>query len=93
MNPAGVRMPPRGRYVDIGGRSLRLVCEGPEEPGPTVILEAGAFGFSADWAVVQGRLAAQGLRSCAYDRAGLGYPTPAPSPATGSRSPRTWRSC
>ena len=83
MNPAGVRMPPRGRYVDIGGRSLRLVCEGPEEPGPTVILEAGAFGFSADWAVVQSKLAAQGVRSCAYDRAGLGYSDPGPQPRDG----------
>jgi len=83
MTPAGVRQPPRGRYVDIGGRSLRIVCEGPEEPGPTVILEAGAFGFSADWAVVQAKLAAQGVRSCAYDRAGLGYSDPGPQPRDG----------
>ena len=83
MTSAGVRMPPRGHYVDVGGRSLRLVCEGPQGAGPTVILEAGAFGFSADWAVVQSRLAAQGVRSCAYDRAGLGYSDPGPQPRDG----------
>ena len=80
---AGERQPPRGRYVDIGGRKLRILCEGPEGPGPTVILEAGAFGFSADWAVVQQRLADQGVRSCAYDRAGLGYSDPAPGARDG----------
>ena len=83
MTAAGERQPPRGRYVDIGGRSLRIVCEGPEGPGPTVILEAGAFGFSADWAVVQQKLAEQGVRSCAYDRAGLGYSDPGPAPRDG----------
>jgi len=83
MTLSGQRQPPRGRYVDIGGRKLRIVCEGPEGPGPTVIFEAGAFGFSADWAEVQDRLAAQGVRSCAYDRAGLGYSDPGPPPRDG----------
>jgi len=83
MTDAGQRQPPRGRYVDIGGRSLRIVCAGPQGPGPTVVLEAGAFGFSADWAEVQDRLADQGVRSCAYDRAGLGYSDPGPSPRDG----------
>lgn len=84
MNPGGERLPPRGRYVDIGGRKLRIVCEGPKDTDrPTVILEAGAFGFSADWAVVQSQLAAQGVRSCAYDRAGLGYSDPGPQPRDG----------
>ena len=84
MNPTGERLPPRGRYVDIGGRKLRIVCEGPKDAaGPTVILEAGAFGFSADWAVVQAQLTEQGVRSCAYDRAGLGYSDPGPQPRDG----------
>jgi pimeloyl-ACP methyl ester carboxylesterase len=76
---------PRGRMVDIGGRSLRLVCAGPDKGGakPTVLLEAGAFGFSADWAVVQDRLADRGVRSCAYDRAGLGWSDPGPGPRDG----------
>src|SRR5512143_2460264 len=63
---------PRGQLYDVGGgRRLHMLCAGPTEgAGPTVLMEAGAFGFSADWAAVQSRLAAEGIRSCAYDRAG-----------------------
>ena len=71
---------------DIGGRSLRMVCAGPDRgisTKPTVLLEAGAFGFSADWAVVQAQLADLDVRSCAYDRAGLGWSDPGPSPRDG----------
>lgn len=71
---------PSGRMVDIGGRALRLVCEGPRSDQPTVWMEAGAFGLAADWAAVQARLAALGIRSCAYDRAGLGFSDPGPGP-------------
>ncbi len=74
---------PRGAFVDIGGRRLRLVCEGPEDADPIVILEAGAFGLASDWAEVQTRLAAQGVRSLAYDRAGMGYSDPGPEPRDG----------
>jgi pimeloyl-ACP methyl ester carboxylesterase len=75
---------PRGRMIDIGGRRLRIVCQGPETSAkPVVILEAGAFGFAADFGVVQDRLAAQGIRSCAYDRAGLGFSDPSPLPRDG----------
>lgn len=81
---AGVQEPSaRGRLVDIGGRRLRIVCRGEKGPGPTVILEAGAFGFSADWAVVQDKLAARGVRSFAYDRAGMGRSDPGPAPRDG----------
>jgi len=76
---------PRGEMIDIGaGRRLRLVRAGPGDgEGPIALLEAGSFGFSADWAVVQDRLAARGVRSLAYDRAGLGYSQPGPSPRDG----------
>ena len=75
---------PRGEMIDIGGRRLRIVCQGPQAPRePIVILEAGAFGFAADWGVVQDKLAAQGVRSCAYDRAGLGFSDPSPAPRDG----------
>jgi pimeloyl-ACP methyl ester carboxylesterase len=72
----------RGRVVEIGeGRTLRAVLAGPvSSPRPLVVLEAGSFGFSADWAAVQARLAAEGLRSLAYDRAGLGLSEPGPEP-------------
>jgi pimeloyl-ACP methyl ester carboxylesterase len=79
---------PRGRLIDIGGRRLRLVAAGPDaDPAdartPTVLLEAGAFGFSADWGVVQEKLAALGVRSLAYDRAGLGLSDAAAGPRDG----------
>ena len=74
---------PRGLLVDIGGRRLHLVRAGPASGAPTVLLEAGSFGFSADWSVVQARLAGQGLRSLAYDRAGMGWSDPGPAPRDG----------
>ncbi len=74
--------------VDIGGRRLRLVAAGPDADAapaktPTVLLEAGAFGFSADWGVVQERLAALKIRSLAYDRAGMGLSDAGPGPRDG----------
>jgi pimeloyl-ACP methyl ester carboxylesterase len=72
----------RGRMVEIGhGRRLRVVMAGPTgSERPLVVLEAGSFGFSADWAAVQAGLDADGLRSLAYDRAGLGLSEPGPEP-------------
>lgn len=70
--------------IDIGGRRLRLVAAGPDAAAtPTVLLEAGAFGFSADWGVVQDKLAAHGVRSLAYDRAGLGLSDASADPRDG----------
>jgi pimeloyl-ACP methyl ester carboxylesterase len=68
--------------AEIGGaRRMRYVLAGPPtSPQPLVLLEAGSFGFSADWAAVQEGLAARGLRSLAYDRAGLGVSDPGPIP-------------
>ena len=82
----------RGTMVDIGeGRQLRLVCEGPAQGAaqgdradrPVVWLEAGAFGFAADWGATQEALGAAGWRSCAYDRAGMGFSPPGPAPRDG----------
>lgn len=73
----------RGEFIDVGGRSLRVVRAGPEAGRPLVVLEHGAFGCAADWAVVQERLAAKGFRSLAYDRAGLGHSDPGPQPRDG----------
>ncbi|WP_296596070.1 alpha/beta fold hydrolase [Phenylobacterium sp.] len=74
---------PRGDLVDIGGRRLRLVCEGPRSDRPVVWMEAGAFSGAADFAAIQQKLSAKGLRSCAYDRAGMGWSDPGPAPRDG----------
>jgi pimeloyl-ACP methyl ester carboxylesterase len=83
--PAGGTAPrARGELWDIGGRRLRLVCEGPPATSkPTVLFESGAFGFAGDWSYVQTRLTAQGVRSCAYDRAGMGLSDQGPEPRDG----------
>ncbi|MFZ5668837.1 MAG: alpha/beta fold hydrolase [Pseudomonadota bacterium] len=80
---AASQPPARGRMLDIGGRALHVVCAGPAQARPVVVFEAGAFGLSADWGAVQARLAARGVRSCAYDRAGLGRSDPGPRPRDG----------
>jgi len=82
MSTAEAMTSPRGRMVEIAdGRRLRAIPAGPDaSQRPLVLLEAGSFGFSADWAAVQALLAAEGLRSLAYDRAGLGHSDPGPAP-------------
>ncbi|ODT89261.1 alpha/beta fold hydrolase [Phenylobacterium sp. SCN 70-31] len=74
----------RGELVDIGGRRLRVVRAGPTGGAhPLIVCEHGAFGCASDWAVVQEKLAVRGLRSLAYDRAGLGHSDPGPAPRDG----------
>lgn len=53
---------------------------GPEV-GPAGDLDGGRrLGLAADFAAIQQRLAAKGIRSCAYDRAGMGFSDPGPKP-------------
>lgn len=74
----------RGEQVDIGGRHLRAVRAGPQaSAAPLIVCEHGAFGCASDWAIVQEKLSAKGLRSLAYDRAGLGHSDPGPEPRDG----------
>ena len=74
--------PPPGRLVDIGGHRLHLWCTGGGDPA--VILEAGLGGSSVGWGFVQPEVA-RFARVCSYDRAGLGYSDPGPSPRTTRR--------
>jgi len=62
--------PAPGRLIDVAGTSFHIRCAGVTE-GPRVILEAGAGDYSNRWSAVQDLLAPR-IRSCAYDRAGLG---------------------
>lgn len=79
------RFPPSGRLVDVGGYRLHLVVTGEENPGPTVILDAGMISFSSNWAWVQPELA-NVARVVAYDRAGLGWSDPGPKPRDAGQS-------
>ena len=73
--------------MDIGGRRLRIVRAGPwsgqTADGRLVVMECGAFGCAADWSLVQDALSDLGVRSLAYDRAGLGLSDPGPEPRDG----------
>jgi pimeloyl-ACP methyl ester carboxylesterase len=61
--------------IDVGGRSLHLVCFGPAGAGPTVVMEAGLEGEYTAWGE-QLLLASGEHRLCAYDRAGNGQSDP-----------------
>ena len=75
------RYPPPGRLIAVGGHRLHLHCLGA---GPTVVLNSGAGGFSAEWRLVQSEMARE-ARVCAFDRAGLGWSEPGPEPRTPER--------
>lgn len=68
---------PPGHLVDVGGHRLHVFAAG--EGSPTVVLEAGQTGWSADWRYVQPEVAAF-TRVCAYDRAGMGWSETGPEP-------------
>ena len=72
---------PPGLLIDIGSHKLHLLCVGPEGARPVVILEAGGGAYSTTWAAVQKALAPR-VRTCAYDRAGLGWSQDGPEPRT-----------
>ncbi|HEX2341142.1 MAG TPA: alpha/beta hydrolase [Vicinamibacterales bacterium] len=74
--------PPPGHLVDIGGYRLHLWCTG--DGAPAVILDTGLGGSSADWGFVQPDVA-RFTRVCSYDRAGMGYSDPGPTPRTARR--------
>lgn len=73
--------PAPGQLVDVDGHKMHIRCDGPANATPTVVLEAGGGGFSSSWSRVQELLASR-VRSCAYDRAGLGWSAPGPAPRT-----------
>ena len=58
---------------------MHLNCTG--KSGPTVVLIAGAGDFSFDWGLVQSGVS-RFARVCSYDRAGLAWSDPGPTPRT-----------
>lgn len=73
------RYPQIGRSVDIGGRSMNIFCSG--EGDPSVVFEAGGHSSGYTWINIQPEIAKL-TQACWYDRAGLGWSDPGPSPRT-----------
>ena len=65
--------PAVGDMVSVNGRAVHLHCEGAGRR--TFVLDAGAGAGVFEWWRVQPLLAKQG-RTCAFDRAGLGWSAP-----------------
>lgn len=66
------------RFVTLAdGRQMYLDCRG--KGTPAVIFDAGAGGWSKDWAPVHDEIA-QTTMACAYDRPGHGLSDPRPLP-------------
>lgn len=73
------RCPPPGRLVDVGGFRLHMHESG--NGSPSVVLEAGIAASSLNWRHIWNEVA-RFTRVVAYDRAGLGWSEPAPTPRT-----------
>ena len=73
------RYPQIGRSVDIGGRTLNIYCSGVGSPA--VVFEAGGHSSGYTWINIQPEIAKL-TQACWYDRAGLGWSDPGPSPRT-----------
>ncbi len=71
-----------GRLVAVDGHQLRLKCTG--SGAPTVILEPGAGGTSADMGWIAPAVANQ-TRTCVYDRASRGGSQPAANAQDGAQ--------
>ncbi len=81
------RFPPPGQLVDVGGYRLHLNIMDKDNPGPTVILEAGMVSFSSNWAWVQPEVA-RVAPVVGVDRAGFGWSDPGPTPRDAGQSAR-----
>ena len=68
--------------MDIAGRRLHLVEAG--QGTPTVVFESGISASSLNWRALQAEVA-RFTRTCAYDRAWLGWSDPAVTPRVASR--------
>lgn len=73
------KYPAPGRMVDVGGHRLHIYCLGVGSP--TVVMDSGLPGSSLSWSLVQPEVA-RFARVCSYDRAGLGWSDPGPTPRT-----------
>jgi pimeloyl-ACP methyl ester carboxylesterase len=66
-----------GSLYEVDGHRMHLDCAG--SGSPALILDAGLGNDALIWSAVQPRLA-KTTRVCSYDRAGMGWSDPAPTP-------------
>jgi pimeloyl-ACP methyl ester carboxylesterase len=71
------RHPPPGNLYSVNRRLMRLQCMG--QGSPTIVLDAGGGNDGLTWAGIQPKLALH-TQVCSYDRAGMGWSDPGPSP-------------
>jgi pimeloyl-ACP methyl ester carboxylesterase len=64
-----------GQLIDIGSHKMHLNCTGTGSP--TVLLDHASGSLSAQWGLVQPKLA-QVTRTCSYDRSGYGWSEDSP---------------
>ncbi len=64
------RYPPPGKFIDVGGYKLHLLCTG--QNGPTVVFDAGLSANLNWWHFVQKEVS-QFAKGCSFDRAGYGW--------------------
>jgi pimeloyl-ACP methyl ester carboxylesterase len=76
------RHPAPGEMVNLGGHELHLLSIG--EGTPTVIFESGLMSTVLSWREIQPRIAKH-TRTVCYDRAGLGWSDPGPTPRDADR--------
>ncbi len=74
---------PPGDVFDVGGHDMHLYCVGDGEP--TVLLETSQGDPALNYRPLQEELA-RTTRVCSYDRSGLGWSQPGPSPRTGKQN-------
>lgn len=75
--------PGPGEMVDVGEHRLHLNCVG--QGSPTVVLDGGWGYTSVEWSGWVQPEVAEHTRVCAYDRAGMGWSVPGPSPLDATR--------
>jgi pimeloyl-ACP methyl ester carboxylesterase len=74
--------PPPGRLVDVGGHRLHLWCTDSVDPDtPTVLFDSGLGGGAFSWPHITPEVS-KITQVCTYDRAGMGYSDPGPTPRT-----------
>ncbi|MES2626233.1 MAG: alpha/beta hydrolase [Pseudomonadota bacterium] len=75
------RLPPPGQLYDVDGHVMHMHCQG--QGSPTIVVEQGNGAQSLGWSEVNEGLS-HVSRTCAYDRAGMGYSEPVRGPASAS---------